>query len=221
MKKIVFFLFFCVFGQVSAQKCTTSWPYLFPEFEKASVYLNDGRELKQDVNIHVRKSTLHFLDGDIVKEVEDGKILRAEVGDRVFLCVDGKMIEALKVIGSNFVGSLVLGDFDKLNRASGAYGTASNTSAAHRAASIELGTSAATYVNYTILKNSKNEGSSLPLTQKYCLIIDGKLYMANRRAIESGLSKERKDTFKAFLKTHKIQWKNPESLVQVLDFLNQ
>lgn len=221
MKRMIYILCFWAFGIAEAQECTTSWPYLFPEFEKAIVYLKDGSHLTQKVNIHVRKSDLHFLDGDIIKKAEEGNVLRVEIENRIFLNVEGKMVEALKLVGPNFIGLVILGDFEALNETEGAYGSASSTSAAQRNSSIESGTSAGIYVNYTVLQKNKNEGIKLPLVRKYYLIMNGKLYLANRRGIESELTKEQKKAFKIFLKTNRIQWKNPESLVKVLDFLNQ
>lgn len=216
MKKIVFFLFFCVFGQVSAQEYTTNWPYLFSEFQSGTVFYKDGGKSSLQLNIHLLKSHLHFLKGEQIMEAELDKIDRVEINGTNYLEIDGRIIRLLKAKEVGFVGELVLGDFEALLDKGGAYGASSNAQSVQKMSSLEIG--GISNMNHMFLKESKDGGKSLSIIREYVLIVKGKCYPASKKDIEKKLSTERQPAFKNFLKKHKIKWKNPDSLYELLDF---
>lgn len=202
-----------------SQECTTTWPYLYPAFQDATIYTADGKTLRNKVNVHVRKSTLHYLDGDLIKEAKSEDMLLVTIGDDKYMCVNGQLMKVLGSDKTGFVATLILADFNKLSEPGGAYGSSSNSSATRKLTSLE--TDNAGKMNHMELWNNKNNGTTLALNYKYYIVTDGTVYEATRKGIGSKLSKTDNEKFKVFLKTNKIEWKNPESLLKLLDFLNK
>ena len=68
------------------------------------------------------------------------------------------------------------------------------------------------------LKNARNDGEILPVARKIYLMSGGKLMLASRKDVTEAVGAS---AMKAFLKTHKIKWKDPQSLLLVVDFLSE
>lgn len=202
-----------------SQECTTTWPYIYPEFRDAAIYTTDGKKLPSKVNVHVRKSTLHYLEGDRIKEAKSEDILLVTIGDDQYMCVNGQLMKVLGSDKTGFVATLILADFTKLTEPGGAYGSSSNSSATRKLTSLE--TDNAAKMNHMELWNNKDNGVTLHLNYQYYIVTNGTIYEATRKGIGSKLSKADNEKFKTFLKGNKIEWKNPESLLKLLDFLNK
>jgi hypothetical protein len=220
MKNLIsIFLVVCSVTFSWAQECTTMWPYIYPEFKEGTLYLVGGKQLTAQFNVHVQESRLHYLSNGIIKETQSENIVLVKIGEDVFMSVDGKV---MKVIGSEergFVATLILGDFDKLFNSSGAYGGSSNSSAVMKLSSIEIG--GKTIVNHMELKQNKESGTTIPLKYQYYIVTKGKVYLASKKGIDSQLNESEPVEFKKFLKEHKIKWKDPKSLMTLLDFFNK
>lgn len=220
MKKLIFlFLVLCTVTFSWAQECTTMWPYIYPDFKEGTLFMVGGQQLAAKFNVHVQEGRLHYLSDGIIKETQSDQIVLAKIGDDVYMCVEGKV---MKVVGNEkrgFVATLILGDFEKLFNSSGAYGGSSNSSAIMKLSSIEIG--GKTIVNHMELKQNKENGQTLPLKYQYYIVTKGKVYSATKSGINSQLSESESVEFKKFLKEHKIKWKDPQSLMSLLDFFNK
>lgn len=195
------------------------WPYLYPEFKDGTIYTVDGQKFNKKLNIHVLESRLHYLDGNTIMETKSEELLLVEIGEDRFMCVNGRV---MKVIGSNergFVATLILGDFDKIFETGGAYGSSSSSSATMKLSSVEIG--GKNIINHMELRKNKDGGKALSLTTFYFIVTNGNVYPANKGGIEKALSAEDQAAFKLFLKKNKINWKNPQSLMTLLDFFNK
>jgi hypothetical protein len=74
-------------------------------------------------------------------------------------------------------------------------------------------------MNHMELKNAKGEGSILPVIVKKYIVVVGMcpVYASRKDVLElPGLDK---DLTKAFLKENKINWKDPQDLMKVHDFI--
>jgi len=223
MKKLsVLLLSFVLIFNLKAQECTNLWPYVYAEFQKGVLQMPGNVKQESEFNIHVQESKLHFIDNGIIKEAQSEQISLVKIGNDVYMNVNGQV---MKVTGSEergFVATLILGDFNNLNSASGgAYGTSSNSSAVTKLSSIEIGGKAGV-TNHVKLQQRKNkgEGMALPLKYRYYIVTKGKVYRAKKKEIISNLDKSESDRFKKFLKKNKIKWGNSKSLLILLDFFN-
>jgi len=204
---------------VSAQHCTTLWPYVYPEFMDGTLYLAGQEKLNAKFNIHVQESRLHYLDKGIIKETLNKDILMVTIGNDIYMVVDGSV---MKVVGSEergFVATLILGDFDSLFNSSGAYGASSSSSAVMKLSSIDIG--GKQIVNHMMLREGRDEGIPLPLKYKYFIVTKGEVYPATRRGISKELDKEESKEFRKFVRSNNINWSDPQSMLAILDFFNK
>jgi hypothetical protein len=210
---------FVLFSTAMAQNVTTLWPYIYPEFQSGTLFLENKQEIKGVLNVHVYKSRLHFLENDLIKEAETSDIVLAIIGDDKYMVVDGRV---MKVIGSKekgFVALQIMGDFEQLSSQESAYGGQTTTESVNMLSSIVIG--GINVTNHVSLRQDRENGLALPLKYKYYLVTKGTVYEATRRGILSKLDKPQGKEFKEFLKNHEVKWTDAESLLQIVDFFNK
>ena len=218
MKKLFIISFIlCVTVFSYAQEITTVWPYLYPEFENSTIYYKSGNKFEAPVNIHLLKSKLHYLDGDAIKEVTSTDILLVMIGDDQFFDVGGAMMKIIYSDERAFLGEMVTGDYDKLKAKGGAYGGNTNSQATRSVSSLEGGYGAPT--SHMDIKMRKEDGELLPLKTSHFIVVTGEIYPATKKGVEEKLSAEQKKEFGNFVKREKIRWKNTDSLIKVLIYL--
>ena len=220
MKRLLTAALFAILAQVLyAQGPTTRWPYLFPEFREGVVEVAGGSPQSYKLNIHLRHGQLHYLDSEgLIREASMGDILGVQVGAERFLQAQGEMMRVVAQSDHGCVVEEVLGDFAALAETGGAYGSSSQTSATRKLSSIEQ--DAQVNMNHMVLMQSKGDGQMLALLKSYYLVYPGHAVKANRSVVESILPEDRLADWKAWMKTHKIKWNRPESLLTLLEFLN-
>ena len=208
-----------------AQNITTMWPYKYSNFRTGTIYFKNQEPLSKQLNVHLLKSTLHYLDGDKIKEAQpddiafvliDNTIQDISVPDKFYM-YNGQLIRAISGDSTAFIAELILADFSAIKESGGAYGASSNTQSTRKLSSLTIGGVSTT--SHMELKEKKDEGSSLPIIKKYFIVINGKVYPATRKDIESKLPADKKDAFKQFVKKNKINWKDPNSFPKLLEFL--
>jgi len=209
-------LFFFVFTASGQDAVMSSWPYLYPEFAKGTVWTNDGRKYEREMNVHVAKGRLHFVDGGVIKEANPGEIALIELNGDQFTVLNGDVVKVTGDVSSGYVAKKTSVDFQKLNETDGPYGTKIDTGATLSLTTFELTGVAA---SYTELLRNRNEGSTLPLKNDYYLVVGGKVLNASKKAVENSLDAEGKAAFKTFQKQNKIRWQDTASLLQVVEFL--
>lgn len=207
-------------GSLSAQNSepTTTWPYIYPDFLSGELKQLTGAPVQGAFNIHILESRLHFIEDGMIREVQPSEVVSVKVGDDYFATVSNKMMKVLAKSGNGFVAEEVLVDMARLNATGGAYGSSSNSIATQALSSIEGIGGTRSNMNHMELKNAKNEGSVLPVIVKKYLVFPGYVVYATKNDV-SKLYGMDKDEMNAFLKEHKIKWKDENSLIQVLDFI--
>ena len=219
MKKFVIVLaaLFLAASALRAQSPTTTYPYIYPQFTVGRVVMDGGRAEEKKMNIHLRRDALHYLDNDIVKEAFLTDVKAVEIGTDVFVPVMGRMMKAVAKNGKGCVAEEILGDFESSREAAGAYGVPSTSSATMKLTSIQ--TDAQVNQNYMNILNERDNGVELRLVHNYYVVSPLYKVKATKKDITETLPENRQDAWKDFLKTHKINWKRPQSLLEVVDFL--
>ncbi len=203
----------------SAQTPTTNWPYLYPEFRSGFVMFEDGATKPYQLNVHLRRARLHYLDeGGIIKEADTATMYGAQISDDIFVLVNGEMMRVVSRNEHGCVAEEVIGDFASLTETGGAYGTSSATSATRKLSSIE--TDSQVNQNHMLLMQSRSDGKMLPLLRTYYLVFPGQAVKANRNEVEKIISVDRQEQWKDWRKKNSPKWNNPASLQSVVDFLN-
>lgn len=221
MKKLILTLsiLFWVVAELSAQEPTTTYPYLYPQFTDGTVVLDGGKEEARKMNIHLRADKLHYIDGGIIKEAFLKDVNAVKIGNDVFVPVYGSM---MKVVAKNDNGMVVveiLGDFEASREATGAYGTSSTSSATMKLTSVQ--TDAEVNQNYMNILNEKDHGVPLRTVSTYYIFTQKLKVKATEQDVRGVLPADKAEGWKTFLKTRKIKWKNPQSILSVVDYLSE
>lgn len=197
---------------------TTKWPYLYDEFQPGTVFFSDGQASRQQmVNIHLLHCTLHYLEGDKIKQSDARGIETIVIAADTFLYHEGELVRLLKRNGQASLIKQVAIDMDALNKGqTGAYGMETSSSAVSQLTSFEV--NGVANLNHTQMKLEKAEGKELTLDETYYLVRKDRSIRASRKEIEKSLPESERERFKAFIKEHKIKWKEENSLIKLLDF---
>jgi len=219
MKKILntlalLLIAFAAFGQ----KTTTSWPYLYSDFANGTVYMKDGKKHEQEFNIHLAKGRLHFNDNGVIKEVKTNDIHLVELNGELFTSLQGFVVKVIGDPQTGYVAVHTYADYQKLNESDGPYGTKLDATTSYSVTPYDLTGVAG---SYDALMRNRNDGVTLPLKNDYYIVAGGRVFNASKKGIESNLDDAGKAAFKTFQKQNKIKWQDPQSLLLLVDFLNQ
>lgn len=224
MKRYIFIamaLMLSAFG-ASAQDSepTTTWPYLYPDFQAGELKKHAGAPVEGSFNIHVLESRLHFIENGMIREALVTEVFSVRIGQDYYANVGGRMMKVLASSDNGFVAEEVLVDIAKLNSTGGAYGSSSNSIATQALSSLEGIGGTRSNMNHMELKNAKSEGSVLPVITKKYLVLPGRIVYAAKKDVLQ-MDGVDKDAFNAFAKENKIKWKNPQDLLKVLDYVSK
>ena len=208
--------FFAAISAVQAQEPTTTWPYIFNDFQSSTIYLTTGGKMEYTANIHLGNSTLHYIDGNDVKESKSKDILLVSIADRKFMSVNGKLMEIVAEQDGGFVAKLRVIDFTRLNETGGAYGASSNTLSTKALTSIE---GIGSVTNHALQVANKENGKELPLKSEYYIVAAGSVYPADKSLFLDLVPADKKQSVKEFVKKNKIRWSKPEDLIKLIDIL--
>lgn len=199
---------------------TSTWPYVYDEFQDGVLLWVGGKEKPGKYNINLVDKKLHFIEGAYIKAANMVEIASVRIGQDVYQNAAGEMLKVL----SKSEKSLVLEgndiNFAALNETGGAYGSSSTTIGTTALSSLEgIGaTNASANINHMELKLNKENGKLLTLINKKYLFVEGRRIEATKKAV-SELPGLDNDALKAFLKENKIKWNKVPDLQKVGDFL--
>ena len=199
---------------------TTTWPYLYPDFQAGELMKHQGAPVQGTYNIHIFAGRLHFIEDGMIREALTTEVFSVKIGEDYYANVGGSMMKVLASSDNGFVAEEVIVDVAKLNSTGGAYGSSSNSIATQALSSMEGIGGTRSNMNHMELKRAKGEGSVLPVISKRYLVLPGKIIYAAKKDVMQidGLSK---DSTNLFLKENKIKWKEPQDLLKVLDYISQ
>lgn len=207
---------------VSAQdhKPTTTWPYIYSDFQQGELKKHVGAPVEGVFNIHIYKGTLHFVEDGLIKEALPTEVFSLKVGKDYYANVGGTMMKVLARSNNGFIAQETIVDMAVLNSTGGAYGSSSNSISTQSFSSLEGIGGTRVNMNHMELKNSKDDGQVLPVIVKNYLVFPNKVVFAAKKDVSSidGVDKK---ALNAFIKENGIKWKNPQSLLALLDYIAQ
>lgn len=206
---------------MSAQKYmpTVNWPYLYPDFHQGEVVMVGGSTSKARFNIHLGQGKLHFVNDDgIIGETSVVSAVFLRIGEDEFINLGGKL---MKVLARSEKGSVVeetLADYSAVVRQDGAYGAPNANAAQGHSYDENYGNYAYLITNvYVDLLSQKEYGDPLPVTVNRFFVINGVSMPAAKKSITSMPGVDKKE-FAEFLKVEKIDWKDPQDMLKVIDY---
>ena len=160
MKKIfpVVILLFLA-GAVWAQKPTTTYPYLYSEFQDGRAVMDAGNTNVRKMNLHLRHARMHYLEDGVIKEADLSDVLAVEIGQDVFIPVMGEMMKVVAKNDNGCVVAEIIGNFEESNEAKGAYGTSSTTAATMKLSSVQDNVIGQNHMN--VLNDARDEAKAI------------------------------------------------------------
>lgn len=204
---------------VQAQTRTTTWPYMFDEFEEGTILFADGQSKSKQINIHLLESTLHFLSGSSILETKDTNIVSASVKGQVFLNINGVYVLQIDEVAKDYLGEINKADISSLMESGGAYGSSSNSSSVRELSSYEIG--GTNNMNHMYLKQNKDQGKILPIEKNYVFIINNEIIDARYKELKEILSTRKGKDLKSFIKSNKLKWNNIEDLKAIFKYFEE
>lgn len=203
-----------------AQEPTTTWPYLYGEFTSGVLLQQGGAEKQALYNVHLLHGKLHFIEDNLIKEINSSDIFSVQIGSDIYVNVNGRMMLVMAKNGNGFVARDNEIDMVKLNSTGGAYGSSSSSVATQALSSLEgIGASnSSSNTNHMELRANKESGQELPLIKKDYMVVDGKVIYATRKDFSAAVGGPAAATF---LKENKIKWKEAASVLKAIDFIAQ
>lgn len=225
MRKLLFFclsLLLAVPILAQEEGPTANWPYLYPEFKEGVLQVRSKTE-KALFNIHLDLGALHYVQNGIIKEANTMNATILVVGDDLFRNVGGKMLKVMAQSQGGYVVKEVRANYGAVVRDDGSMGTTALNSTTTKTflynQNVINGYNGYLLTDvYADLLAMKDNSEKLPVRESLYLIIGLEQIPAERKAVAAleGLDKK---AFKAFLKSEKIEWDDPQDLVKVLDFI--
>lgn len=220
-RTIIAILLLCLsLGCMSAQnhKPTTTWPYLYADFQPGELKKTTGAPIEGTYNIHIYQGTLHFIEDGMIREVLSSQVFSLKIGMDYYANVGGTMMKVLARSDNGFIAQETLADIAALNSTGGAYGSSSNSISTQALSSLEGIGGSRSNMNHMELKNSKDEGQVLPVKDKLYLVMDHAVVFAAKKDVTELYGIDKK-AVNAFIKENQIKWKDPQSLIVLLDYL--
>ena len=220
MKKYILIVsVFLLAGLLNAQSFnpTTKWPYVYKNFQSGTIYFNDKQTLELQVNIHLLKSVLHYVNQDMIYHADTSNPIDSIIINKVkYVYMDNQLVEVIGEKKNNKLVLLKTGDFDVLFTTTGAYGTAAHTSAVNDLASYEIG--GISNMNHRQLVLEKEDGKLLPVKTSMYFIIDDKPVLATKKGLKDILNADKFEQLEVYAKENKIKWKKTGDLEKILLF---
>lgn len=219
MKRLIILAAMLASLAAAAQTPSTTWPYLYDNFTQGTIYMKDGAKSDVLLNVQVRHDKLHFIDKDIIREADLSKVTAVTIADDKYIPVNGEM---RKIVAKGDNGAVVvslIGDFAALQETGGGYGASSETASTRKLSSVER--DGQVNQNHMLILKEKENGADLNIITTYYLIKGNDCIKATRKDVEASLPDGAKANWKAWLKANKIKWRDPDSLLKVVDFLSK
>lgn len=203
---------------------TANWPYIYPDFMEGELEFVRKKPFKGVFNIHLSLGALHYVENGIIKESNTMGVIKLTIGDEVYRNVGGKMLKVMAETEEGYVVQESRGNYSAIVRENGSYGsTALNSTTTktylYNENVINPYTGYLLTDVYKDLHAMKNNSETLPVNKNLFLVIGIEQIPANKKSVSSRNGVDKK-AFKAFLKSEKIDWDDPQDLVKVLDFIN-
>lgn len=198
---------------------TTTWPYLFSDFQDGNLFSTKGDVLVRKLNIHLLNSTIHYLENDKIIEVNNSDIYKVQIDNKIFVNVNNDfcLIECKK--GDYLMVVLNKADLSALDTETGAYGIGATTAATNKMSNLQV--AGISNLNYSQMLLDKDDGKVLPVSKFIYFVNNGKSILAKKNELQKKMNANLFDEFNSFLKSNKIKWSSKDDLETVLQYLNE
>ncbi len=222
-----------IFAQRSAVKPyapTTSWPYLFEDFQKGVVVYNNDTVSMAKLNIHLRAKTLDCIDasGKVARVVLSPKFQCAIINKEVYRIVDYKPMrqvyeeEDAMLMNYTYVNYDVMDNDYKQGLALYAREKFDVTVRANWNGHINyenIPMPGEFNESYKELRETRTDGKPLHINDVYYFVLKDKVFRAIPKECNEQLDKQGQKQLKSLVKSRNLKWRNPEDLIVILQWM--
>ena len=195
-----------------------TWPYLLEEFTSGAVHTPGGVNLTEGwYNVSVVDGKLHYVNDGRIMVADMHQIQYVRIGETLYVNRFGTLEQVVAEDGNCALLRSALVDMDRLAKSDIGYGVSSAVASTQNLNNLGLAGATVSMELEAAIANSK-VGSVLPLRSRYDFLLGARQIEATRSEVLAlpGIDQA---AAKAFFKQEKINWKKPESLAKVLEYL--
>lgn len=189
----------------TAQERTTM-ATLYREFKPSTIYLTNGKKLKQNLtNVFLKNSSLVYLQGTYTMEAKMSNISRVEFDDRAYEVIDNQLATLVDSIDKDCIYRVDYLDMD-------AYQAQLKNNI--QISSMSLGDQIST----STIDLNNEEDYKFPLVHKYYMRYGGEVFHVHEREIWRRLPKDKdvRRMFKTIVGEPDFSWTDDASVVRLL-----
>lgn len=200
-----------------------SWPYLYENFQNGAVRTSKGDLVTESAyNVCIADNSLHYIADGRIMHANMSSVYTARVNKDFFVNVGGKLYRVLAESDSGAILEGIEIDVDELSKVNVGYGVsvASGSQFSLNALAVDAGSAYVLKNPFGDVEANKFSGSILPTKKTTYLFTHNRLIRANKKDISTveGVDKEEAASF---IKQEKIKWKNNDSLIKLLEFVDK
>lgn len=201
---------------------TTAWPYLNERFQPGAMIYSDSVKTEGLFNIHLSENFLQMVKNDQrVYRMIDNNVKKVIIGNKEYRFVNHKLMRLVYAPSANqnndFIAELESVDWDSMFKLGAAYNVDLNTNRSLIMRTLNIGGLDNPVLSQ--LESTKTDGTPLDLESHYYMVFNGNAVDANMKGTKQLVPKEKRKQYENFVKSHKINWKNTDSLKEVLEYL--
>lgn len=183
---------------------TTPAVTVYREFQPATIYLTDGRQLKVSLaNIFLKNSSLLYKSGIDTKEANLKTLTKVEFKNRVYYKIDSLLAYQVDTVEH---GALYCAQ--KIDVAAWKQSIINNSVMT----SIDLGD----MIGYTQAELADEQDLHFPLMTIYYYRLNGQFVLAHERRVKRVLSKEKRRLMESVMSEKNFSWTDEQSLLKLL-----
>ncbi len=194
---------------------TTTWPYLFEDFQTGLITNFRGIEIShKQLNISLLKGRAHYMQGDKLMEVEMGTITTLIIGEETFVPASGRLVKVIRATENGMTALSTVINVEEMNRPEASYGGSPVSSVQ----AVNPWATGAMADIKTVNDLSKTGGEPLILKETRGIVYKRMFYPALRNVILN-IPGVDKDAVKKFMKDNKIRLTDDEDLLKLAEFI--
>ena len=180
---------------------------LYPKFSPATIYLTDGRVVKErNANIFLKNATLVYKSGSVVKKVKPSLISKVEFADATYYRVDTLLASVVDSVQGCALYRASVIDIEAYNELMTANSSVTDVIVAE-------------YVSVGSVERTATEDKDYPLIDYYFMDFQGKQVPMEDRKLYRIVPKDKRRLYKNNISAPDFSWTSPKSLCKLMDVI--